>query len=101
MFRWLRKLAGKTSVMAEVMPQPDRSHGLVDLTEWERGFIQRTRGKCPDCEVGEMYQGPRGGLSVNVRCGSCSAKFNLAVVNGQVLFAQRIGVPTVQKRGVR
>ena len=91
MFGWLWKHTGKPAPKTEVMPKPERSHGLVDLTDWERGYIQRTVGKCPDCEIGDLCPGPRGGMSVNVLCDSCSARFNLAVVEGQVLFAQRIG----------
>lgn len=34
--------------------------------------------KCPDCKVkGKILAGPRGGMCMNVRCGSCGSTFNI------------------------
>jgi hypothetical protein len=47
---------------------------------------------CPDCGGRSFRQGPKGGASQNIQCENavCGAKFNVLVVNGQFLFAQRI-----------
>ena len=33
-------------------------------------------GFCPDCGIWEMYEGPSGGMSVNMACGNCGGEFN-------------------------
>ena len=33
-------------------------------------------GRCPDCSGEEFFEGPSGGLSVNIRCGKCGNWFN-------------------------
>lgn len=49
-------------------------------------------GKCPDC-MGEVFRlGPRGGMNRNVECMGCRARFNVAVVSGKVVYADRIGL---------
>lgn len=36
------------------------------------------KGKCPDCKVkGKILAGPRGGMSMNVKCGACGSEFNI------------------------
>lgn len=36
------------------------------------------KDKCPDCKVkGKILVGPRGGMSVNVRCCNCGSRFNI------------------------
>jgi len=35
-----------------------------------------TRGKCPDCGERHFFEGPRGGMSVNIACSRCGAEFN-------------------------
>ena len=35
-------------------------------------------GICPDCGIWEMYEGPSGGMSTNIYCGSCGSHFNHA-----------------------
>jgi len=34
------------------------------------------RRMCPDCGAAKIADGPRGGLSVNVTCEECGARFN-------------------------
>jgi uncharacterized protein (DUF983 family) len=31
---------------------------------------------CPDCGSGQFFNGPRGGMSVNLKCAGCGHKFN-------------------------
>ena len=33
-------------------------------------------GKCPDCG-GDLLEGPRGGMAINVKCEGCHNKFNV------------------------
>ncbi len=36
------------------------------------------KDKCPDCKTkNQMIIGPRGGMSVNVKCGNCGSAFNI------------------------
>jgi hypothetical protein len=43
---------------------------------------------CPDCGCPTLYEGPTGGLSVNVKCSKCGHYFNL----GFPMFSQRISM---------
>lgn len=47
---------------------------------------------CPDCGGLQFVDGPQGGLSKNIRCANllCSSQYNVAQIQGHVLFAQRI-----------
>lgn len=58
-----------------------------ELTAW---FDEHR--SCPDCGGNEFQEGPRGGLSQNVRCSNmvCSAEFNLTFFQGKLLFVDRI-----------
>ena len=51
------------------------------------------RGACPDCQSRDIIPGPRGGLSQNVTCGGCGARFNVAKFEGRVFFVERIDRP--------
>lgn len=48
------------------------------------------QGRCPDCGGESFVFGPRGGLSINIECAGCRARFNVSVWRGQLAFAQRI-----------
>lgn len=58
-------------------------------TPWEKRWIEMM-SKCPDCEKGVLERGPCGGATCNYTCKGCHNKFNIALVNGQVVYAQRI-----------
>jgi hypothetical protein len=62
----------------------------ITLTKW---FADN--GSCPDCGGRSFAQGPRGGASQNISCDNpvCGARYNVLVINGQYLFAQRIDQP--------
>lgn len=44
------------------------------------------KGRCPDCKSKEFWEGPRGGMAMNITCAKCGSRFN--IVPG--LFCQRI-----------
>jgi len=47
---------------------------------------------CPDCHQRGFIRGPRGGMAVNIECrnAACKARFNVADVHNQPLWAHRI-----------
>lgn len=45
---------------------------------------------CPDCGHRHFYRGPAGGMSVNVACARCGARFNVTVWRGELALAHRI-----------
>jgi hypothetical protein len=47
-----------------------------------------THGKCPDCGAGKFWEGPSGGMSVNITCCGCGHKFN----NSMPLAFERISI---------
>lgn len=47
--------------------KPIISMGTMDVIDLSRG--------CPDCGCACFYPGPRGGMSVNVKCAMCGACF--------------------------
>lgn len=59
----------------------------AELTAW----FQSSR-TCPDCGGSAFFEGPRGGISQNIRCAKavCGSEFNVAQHDGHLLFAQRI-----------
>ena len=52
---------------------------MEKLSKKQSEYLWNT-GKCPDCH-GELEIGPRGGLSVNVKCVKCGHGFNVPPKN--------------------
>lgn len=50
----------------------------------------RKHKRCPDCGSEDFLEGPHGGLSVNIECVGCGARFNMMGPFG----VERIGSPT-------
>jgi hypothetical protein len=50
------------------------------------------RNICPDCKGTGFFEGPRGGININIFCHNpeCRSGFNIAVFGGEVLMAERI-----------
>jgi len=48
------------------------------------------KGKCPDCGSKKFYEGPSGGLCTNWKCAGCGSRFNIGVVSGSIILADRI-----------
>ena len=68
------------------------SKEMEELTEYEKDFIERNK-HCPDCETGDLMEGPHGGISVNYCCNddNCGSRFNLTFfVDNELIFAERI-----------
>lgn len=51
---------------------------MRDLTSAEDKVLQR--GECPFCGGREFYEGPQGGMSINIFCANpdCEAGFNVS-----------------------
>lgn len=52
-------------------------------------------GECPDCGSAHFLESPHGGLSVNIMCADCGAKFNITPGIAGSFGKQRIGRPTM------
>jgi hypothetical protein len=57
------------------------------LTAWFQA-----NNTCPDCGGSSFGSGPEGGMSQNIRCenAECGSQYNIATIQGHILFAQRI-----------
>jgi hypothetical protein len=49
-----------------------------------------TAGRCEECEGRQFRFGPRGGISRNVECVGCKARYNVAIIDGYVVMADPI-----------
>jgi hypothetical protein len=54
------------------------------LSNEQLSFINESRGSCPDCKVGGLISGPRGGCAQNFRCNHCGHEFNLSLTTGLI-----------------
>lgn len=54
--------------------------------------------KCPDCGSESFLEGPHGGMSVNIMCSACGAKFNVVPGIFGSFGKQRIGRPDAKKQ---
>jgi ribosomal protein S27E len=73
-YRFLKKLRQKST--------------LVTKTPEGKMWNQINNGTCPNCKKKtEFYEGPHGGISINIKCASCGAKFNVTPMIG---IAERI-----------
>ena len=43
-------------------------------------------GRCPYCGETKFYEGPEGGLCINLMCSRCEAKINVARIPGAMQF---------------
>jgi hypothetical protein len=64
------------------------------MIEWFREDVlaRMSDGFCPDCGHKGFVLGPRGGASINIECGGCRARFNVAQGLGshRLVMAHRI-----------
>jgi hypothetical protein len=63
---------------------------MNNLTDAELDAINR--GHCPDCGHRGFVLGPRGGMSINVECGGCATRFNVASssFSHRIVMGQRL-----------
>lgn len=66
-------------------------YDTLDVAETDPVRAALAKGICPDCGSGDFYEGPRGGLSVNIKCAGCGSEFNVAMAGGSLLVGERIG----------
>ena len=59
------------------------------VTEWEKNFLYSNNFKCPNCEGGQLYEGPSGGMSTNIRCHICGQGYNVTPMMGLI---ENIGI---------
>ena len=67
------------------------------LTDDERAFVKKHLKKhssipCINCKEYFMYVGPQGGLSTNMRCPNCGQGINFAMVGGEIIQLDNIGI---------
>jgi len=65
------------------------------LTQDEIDFIDLSMddggcAHCPDCEEGQLMNGPTAGDSFNAACDQCGSEFNLTIAFGELMDGQRI-----------
>lgn len=53
---------------------------MTELSPSELNHINEEES-CPDCKTGRFLEGPRAGLSINVRCDHCGHEFCLSGVS--------------------
>lgn len=53
-----------------------RSKENKRITKYEDKII--SSGKCPNCKISPLYEGPSGGLSQNIRCYTCGQGYNIS-----------------------
>jgi len=59
-------------------------------TDKEITDYMRKNNRCPDCGGDDFREGPSGGMSTNIMCAGCGARFNMSPFG-----AERIGDPVV------
>lgn len=67
--------------------------GYVRLETLDDEQLRRmSDGHCPDCNHRGFVLGPRGGMSINIACGGCGARFNVASSSAshRFVWGQRI-----------
>jgi hypothetical protein len=81
------RLLGRAEQSEGPKPSLMRLDDSGSLTAW---FSQK--GSCPDCGGLKFLDGPRGGLSQNMKCGTrrCGAEFNVARYEGRVFHVDRL-----------
>lgn len=68
-----------------------KSHSMLDNSADLTAWFART-GRCPDCGGEEFIDGPRGGLSRNMKCATawCGSEYNIARYEGRIFHVDRI-----------
>jgi hypothetical protein len=67
---------------------------MRELTGDEKAALYG-EGRCPFCRGKEFLEGPHGGLSVNIECDRCGARFNTSPIPS---VGQLIGEPRGDQR---
>lgn len=85
MFKWLKKFINK-HVVGGLYEFDMRTRNYTPVSETEGGRLWAiiATDHCPDCGHEGFYEGPHGGLSVNIQCANanCGHKFNVTPMVG-------------------
>lgn len=87
--RWIRAKLGMRLARKEViMNENDATGGLAR----EQIDYMDKHARCPDCKIGELRIGPRGGAALNVKCNwrFCRHEFNIGIMRGHVVTGERL-----------
>ena len=49
---------------------------------------------CTYCHSEEFYEGPSGGVSQNIKCAKCGARFNIGLIPGGPILLDKLSPPT-------
>jgi len=80
------------SKKAKVTKEIQLSKDGEQCTDAEIEYIKK--GKCANCQEGQLYAGPSGGLSQNVRCITCGQGYNITISMGRLIACDNIGIDT-------
>ena len=62
-----------------------------DPEEYIYWATQNNKPTCPDCREGDLVSGPQGGMAVNFACPKCNRRFNMGLLEKQIIFFERTG----------
>lgn len=71
------------------------------MTQWldDATLARMSDGYCPDCGHRGFILGPRGGSAINIECGGCGARFNVAQGIGSHRLAMAHRIPKASEGG--
>jgi len=49
---------------------------------------------CIYCDSPEYYEGPTGGVAMNIKCAQCGARFNIGLIPGGPILIDKLSGPT-------
>jgi hypothetical protein len=81
MIHWIKRLfKGKPKSLPEPKSESKSNLEIVNL------------GILPCCGGTEFYEGPHGGMNVNIKCANpaCGQEWNIAAFNGSIIYAEKI-----------
>ncbi|MFW5847927.1 MAG: hypothetical protein ACOCVF_03335 [bacterium] len=78
--KFLRKVQ---KIKDEIFPPKKKLSNFGEkCTKWEIYFFEKSNWHCPNCEIGQLYEGPGGGMSQNIRCHTCGQGYNIVPMFG-------------------
>lgn len=60
-------------MMADREQEWEKDKQEEKLRLWDA--ITDTKGKCPKCKTGQLYEGPSGGMAINLICDNCNTTY--------------------------
>lgn len=56
----------------------------------EAGLELLAARRCPYCHKTHFLRGPAGGASLNIECAACGERYNVCLIDGNLIQAERI-----------